>query len=88
MSELPIHARALTKRCNGRTAVDGIDVAVAREEAFGFLGPSRAGKVGRLGPSCGAPTTKGRAARHLCAASRPDDWTGRSSSITDLVAIA
>ncbi|HEV7208342.1 MAG TPA: ATP-binding cassette domain-containing protein [Mycobacteriales bacterium] len=43
--ELPlIHARGLTKRFGTFTAVDGIDVDVARGEAFGFLGPNGAGK--------------------------------------------
>jgi lipooligosaccharide transport system ATP-binding protein len=39
-----IEARGLTKRFGGFTAVDGIDVAVAAGEAFGFLGPNGAGK--------------------------------------------
>ena len=33
-----VHARGLTKRFDGFTAVDGIDVDVWRGEAFGFLG--------------------------------------------------
>jgi hypothetical protein len=47
MSELPIHARAFTTRFSGRTAVDGIDVDVARGEAFGFLGPNGEGRQTR-----------------------------------------
>jgi lipooligosaccharide transport system ATP-binding protein len=44
-ADLPfIHARGLTKRFGDFTAVDGIDVDVARGEAFGFLGPNGAGK--------------------------------------------
>ncbi len=39
-----IHARGLVKRFGDFTAVDGIDVDVARGEAFGFLGPNGAGK--------------------------------------------
>ncbi len=39
-----IHARGLTKRFDDFTAVDAIDVDVARGEAFGFLGPNGAGK--------------------------------------------
>jgi lipooligosaccharide transport system ATP-binding protein len=39
-----IEARALVKRFGGFTAVDGIDLAVERGEAFGFLGPNGAGK--------------------------------------------
>ena len=43
--DLPlIHARGLVKRFGDFTAVDGIDVDVARGEAFGFLGPNGAGK--------------------------------------------
>ncbi|GII82414.1 ABC transporter [Sphaerisporangium siamense] len=45
MSEQPlIHARGLVKRFGDFTAVDGIDLAVAPGEAFGFLGPNGAGK--------------------------------------------
>ena len=43
----PVHdieAVGLTKRFGSFTAVDGIDVAVRRGEAFGFLGPNGAGK--------------------------------------------
>jgi lipooligosaccharide transport system ATP-binding protein len=39
-----IHARDLVKRFGDFTAVAGIDVDVARGEAFGFLGPNGAGK--------------------------------------------
>jgi lipooligosaccharide transport system ATP-binding protein len=39
-----IHARGLVKRFGDFTAVDGIDLDVARGEAFGFLGPNGAGK--------------------------------------------
>ena len=39
-----IRARGLVKRFGDFTAVDGIDVDVARGEAFGFLGPNGAGK--------------------------------------------
>ncbi|HSV64288.1 MAG TPA: ABC transporter ATP-binding protein [Mycobacteriales bacterium] len=54
-----IHARGLTKRFGGFTAVDGIDFDVARGEAFGFLGPNGAGKsstmrmIGCVSPSSG-----------------------------------
>ena len=45
MSDQPlIHARGLVKRFGDFTAVDGIDLDVARGEAFGFLGPNGAGK--------------------------------------------
>lgn len=39
-----IEARGLVKRFGELTAVDGVDVAVAPGEAFGFLGPNGAGK--------------------------------------------
>jgi lipooligosaccharide transport system ATP-binding protein len=39
-----IEGRRLTKRFGSFVAVDGIDVAVERGEAFGFLGPNGAGK--------------------------------------------
>ena len=39
-----IVATRLTKRFGDFTAVDGIDLAVERGEAFGFLGPNGAGK--------------------------------------------
>ena len=40
-----ITARGLTKRFNGFTAVDDVDVRVKRGEIFGFLGPNGAGKT-------------------------------------------
>src|SRR5690349_7773731 len=39
-----IRARGLVKRFGSFIAVDGIDFAVSRGEAFGFLGPNGAGK--------------------------------------------
>jgi lipooligosaccharide transport system ATP-binding protein len=55
-----IQARGLTKRFNGRTAVDGIDVEVARGEAFGFLGPNGAGKTSTMRMiGCVSPATDG-----------------------------
>ena len=39
-----IEAHALTKRFGAFTAVDGIDLTIARGESFGFLGPNGAGK--------------------------------------------
>jgi lipooligosaccharide transport system ATP-binding protein len=50
----------LTKRFNGRTAVDAIDVDVARGEAFGFLGPNGAGKTSTMRMiGCVSPVTDG-----------------------------
>ena len=55
-----IDARGLTKRFDGRTAVDRIDVAVAGGEAFGFLGPNGAGKTSTMRMiSCVSPVTAG-----------------------------
>jgi lipooligosaccharide transport system ATP-binding protein len=55
-----IHARGLTKRFGGRTAVDGIDVEVARGEVFGFLGPNGAGKTSAMRMiGCVSPATGG-----------------------------
>jgi lipooligosaccharide transport system ATP-binding protein len=60
MSEPVIHARGLVKRFDGRTAVDGIDVDVARGEAFGFLGPNGAGKTSTMRMiGCVSPVTGG-----------------------------
>jgi lipooligosaccharide transport system ATP-binding protein len=47
-SDVLIHARGLTKRFGELTAVDGIDFAVRRGEAFGFLGPNGAGKTSAM----------------------------------------
>jgi lipooligosaccharide transport system ATP-binding protein len=44
MADLVVEARGLTKRFGVLTAVDAIDFAVSRGEAFGFLGPNGAGK--------------------------------------------
>ena len=46
--EVLVSARGLTKRFGELTAVDGIDVAVSRGEAFGFLGPNGAGKTSAM----------------------------------------
>jgi len=43
-----IEARGLTKRFGELTAVDAIDFAVERGEAFGFLGPNGAGKTSAM----------------------------------------
>jgi lipooligosaccharide transport system ATP-binding protein len=55
-----VHARGLTKRFGGFTAVDGIDVDVRRGEAFGFLGPNGAGKSSTMRMiACVSPVTAG-----------------------------
>ncbi len=64
MSELHapslIHARGLTKRFGGFTAVDAIDFDVAPGESFGFLGPNGAGKTSTMRMiGCVSPVTNG-----------------------------
>ena len=55
-----IHARGLTKKFGDFTAVDGIDVDVARGESFGFLGPNGAGKTSTMRMiGCVSPITAG-----------------------------
>ena len=57
--DLLLQATGLTKTFGDFTAVDGIDFAVQRGEAFGFLGPNGAGKsstmkmVGCVSPASG-----------------------------------
>jgi lipooligosaccharide transport system ATP-binding protein len=59
-SDALIHARGLTKRFGGFTAVDGIDFDVAPGESFGFLGPNGAGKTTAMRMiSCVSPVTGG-----------------------------
>ena len=55
-----IHARGLTKRYAGFTAVDHIDFDVAQGESFGFLGPNGAGKTTTMRMiACVSPVTDG-----------------------------
>jgi lipooligosaccharide transport system ATP-binding protein len=59
-TDVLIHARGLTKRFGELTAVDGIDFAVRRGEAFGFLGPNGAGKTSAMRMiGCVSPPTGG-----------------------------
>ena len=57
--DLLLQAKGLTKTFGDFTAVDGIDFAVQRGEAFGFLGPNGAGKsctmkmIGCVSPATG-----------------------------------
>jgi ABC-2 type transport system ATP-binding protein len=44
MSEAPIEARGLVRSFGDVKAVEGVDLAVAEGEVFGFLGPNGAGK--------------------------------------------
>ena len=55
-----IHARSLTKRFGGFTAVDAVDFDVAPGESFGFLGPNGAGKTSTMRMiGCVSPVTEG-----------------------------
>ena len=55
-----IHARGLTKKFGGFTAVDAIDFDVASGESFGFLGPNGAGKTSTMRMvGCVSPVTAG-----------------------------
>ena len=55
-----IHARGLTKRYAGFTAVDHVDFDVASGESFGFLGPNGAGKTTTMRMiGCVSPVTEG-----------------------------
>lgn len=58
--ELAVEIRGLRKRYGRLTALDGLDLTVARGEVFGFLGPNGAGKsttirllLGLLRPTAG-----------------------------------
>jgi lipooligosaccharide transport system ATP-binding protein len=56
-----ISARGLTKRFGELTAVDAIDFAVSRGEAFGFLGPNGAGKTSAMRMiGCVSPPSAGQ----------------------------
>ncbi len=58
--EVLLSARGLTKRFGAFTAVDGIDVEVRRGAAFGFLGPTGAGKSSTMRMvGCVSPVTEG-----------------------------
>ena len=95
-----IRARGLTKRFASFTAVDGIDVEVARGEAFGFLGPNGAGKsstmrmIGCVSPPTAGelrifgldPATQGRAIRsRLGSVPQQDALDGELTVLENLV---
>jgi len=54
-----LRAVGLTETFGRLTAVDGIDLAVGRGEAFGFLGPNGAGKFSTIKMIDCAPVTSG-----------------------------
>ncbi|KFN42258.1 hypothetical protein N789_14335 [Arenimonas oryziterrae DSM 21050 = YC6267] len=51
-----IRARGLTKRFGELTAVDHVDLAIARGQVYGFLGPNGSGKSTTLRMLCGLLT--------------------------------
>jgi ABC-2 type transport system ATP-binding protein len=63
----PVEARGLVKRYGELTAVDGVDLTVARGDVFGYLGPNGAGKttslrmlLGLIRPTAGTARLFGR----------------------------
>ncbi|MDD5261826.1 MAG: ABC transporter ATP-binding protein [Methylacidiphilales bacterium] len=51
--DLAIDVRGITKRFDGRTVVNGIDMQVQRGEIYGFLGPNGSGKTTFIRMLCG-----------------------------------
>jgi ABC-2 type transport system ATP-binding protein len=45
MAQLVVETKSLTKKYNGFTAVDGLNLCIEEGEIFGFLGPNGAGKT-------------------------------------------
>jgi ABC-2 type transport system ATP-binding protein len=58
-AEPAVHAEALRKTFGAYTAVDGLDMTIARGEVFGLLGPNGSGKTTTIRMLCGlmAPTS-------------------------------
>ncbi|WP_319526532.1 ATP-binding cassette domain-containing protein [uncultured Desulfosarcina sp.] len=52
-SEIAVQVEGLTRRFGSFTAVDHLDLSVARGEIFGFLGPNGAGKSTTIRMLCG-----------------------------------
>lgn len=59
--EAAVVTRGLTKKFGSFTAVNGLDLTIARGEIYGFLGPNGAGKTTTIRMLCGilAPTSGG-----------------------------
>jgi ABC-2 type transport system ATP-binding protein len=53
MSDITLEARSLTRRFNGFTAVESVDLEIRQGEIFGFLGPNGAGKSTTINMLCG-----------------------------------
>jgi ABC-2 type transport system ATP-binding protein len=67
MTDYIVETEGLTKRFNGRPAVDGVDLRIPRGSAFGYLGPNGAGKttlirmlLGLTRPTAGSMRLLGR----------------------------
>ena len=67
MTDYIVETEGLTKRFNGRLAVDGVDLRIPRGSAFGYLGPNGAGKttlirmlLGLTRPTAGSMRLLGR----------------------------
>lgn len=56
MSELAVHCQQLSKRFGDVTAVDKVDLQIARGEIYGFLGPNGSGKTTIIRMLCGLLT--------------------------------
>jgi ABC-2 type transport system ATP-binding protein len=58
-AEPAVHTQALRKTFGAYTAVDGLDLTIARGEVFGLLGPNGSGKTTTIRMLCGlmAPTS-------------------------------
>jgi ABC-2 type transport system ATP-binding protein len=44
-NSVAVHAEGLRRQFNGTTAVEGLDIEIAKGEIYGFLGPNGAGKT-------------------------------------------
>ena len=54
MTDALLHAEKVTKRFGGFTALDGVDLAVAKGERLGLIGPNGSGKSTLVNCICGA----------------------------------
>lgn len=86
--DLIIETRGLTKRYDGITAIDNVDLAIRRGEVFGIIGPNGAGKStlvgmigGELSPSAGRVFYGGVDITRLPAADRARHGIGRTYQI-------
>lgn len=77
--DLAVQARGLVRRFGAFTAVDGIDLAVARGSIFGFLGANGAGKTTAIRMLCGllAPSEGEAHVDGIDVVRRPDEVKAR-----------